>query len=94
MVIIGVRMRVSGGGYGGNTEGVVEKDRGLWRTCGSTELLREWKGFGRGDVEIFCSTWNIFYGVTVIKRIKAEKQMPERPRIARSGADLKTTKDG
>ena len=59
MVIIGVRMRVSGWGAGGNTKGVVEKGHCLWRTCGRRGMLREWKGFGRWGVEIFCSTWNI-----------------------------------
>ena len=60
MVIIGVRMRVSGWGSGGNTKGVVEKGHCLWRTCGRREMLREWKGFGRSGVEIFCFAWNVF----------------------------------
>ena len=40
-------------------KGVVEKGHCLWRTCGMQEMLREWKGFGEGRVEIFCSTWNV-----------------------------------
>ena len=69
-VIIGLRGRVSGGGIGGNEGGVVQKCPGLWRTCGMRDLLRDSVGFAGVGVEIFCSTWNVFEDVTVIKRIK------------------------
>jgi hypothetical protein len=72
MVIIGVRMRVSGWGAGGNTKGVVEKGHCLWRTCGTPELLREWKGFGRGGVENFVPR-GTFLWRNGDQRIKADK---------------------
>jgi len=60
MVIIGVKRRVSGGWFGGNAEWAVKKYAGLWRTCGMLILRANSRGFARGDVEIFCSTLNIW----------------------------------
>src|SRR5580704_17380222 len=59
MVISGVRRRGSGGWFGGNAGGAVQKCGGLWRTCGMLVLQWNFAVFAGDGVEIFCSTWNI-----------------------------------